>query len=67
MSILRMAVENHLRHNRLTVRELLEAAYWKRYEKPIPQGLLDEDVRNWEKGVNNVPYLYDFILGTCAH
>lgn len=63
MSILRIAVENHLRHNRMTIRELIEAAYWHRFEKTIPQMTLDQLVANWENGANNVPFLYDFILG----
>lgn len=67
MSIFRIAVENHLKKQRLTLRELLEAAYFRRYGRPIPQGTLDETVLNWDKGVHNVPYLYDMMLGVqCA-
>lgn len=68
MSILKIAVDNHLKQSRLTIRELLEAAYYKRYSKPMPADSLSEDVRKWEKGIHNIPYLYDFILGVqCAH
>lgn len=66
MSIIRIAVKNHLEHQRMTVRELLEAAYYRRYGKPIPQATLDEDVRRWEAGENNIHYLFDFMLQTCS-
>jgi hypothetical protein len=64
MSIIRIAVKNHLELSRLTIRDLLNAAYFKRYGKPMPPESLAEDVAKWEAGVNNIPYLYDFILGT---
>lgn len=67
MSILRIAVDNHLAHSRLTIRELLAAAYFKKYQKPMPPDSLAEDVRKWEAGTHNIPYLYDFILGVCTH
>jgi len=63
MSILRIAVDNHLSHARLTIRELLAAAYFKKYQKPMPSDSLNEDVRKWESGMHNIPYLYDFMLG----
>ncbi len=67
MSIIRIAVENHLKKSHLTIRELLESAYFRRYGKILPQATLDEDVRKWENGVNNIPYLFDFIIGhECA-
>lgn len=44
MSIIRIAVETHLAKSRLSLRELLEAAYYKRYEKPMPIRTLDEDL-----------------------
>lgn len=62
VSILQIAVENHLKGSRLTLRELLEAAYFKRYGKPMPSKSLDEDVRKWESGIHTIPYLYDFML-----
>lgn len=62
MSIIRVAVQEHLKKNRQTIRELLEAAYYHRFEKPVPQVTLDEDVRKWEAGQNDNPYLYDFML-----
>jgi len=65
MSIIRVAVETHLDKSRLTIRELLEAAYYRRYGKPMPIASLDEDVRRWEAGENNIPYLYDMVIGTC--
>lgn len=64
MSIIRIAVVNHLSRNRQTIRELLEAAYFRRYGKPAPTAMLDEDVRRWDSGQNNIPYLYDFMLNT---
>lgn len=64
MSIIRIAVETHLAKSRLSLRELLETAYYKRYEKPMPIRTLDEDVRRWEAGENNIPYLYDLIFQT---
>jgi hypothetical protein len=68
VSIIRIAVENHLKHSRLTIRELLEAAYYRKFGKPIPDGCLSEDVSKWERGENQNPYLYDFLLGTeCAY
>lgn len=66
MSILRVAVETHLAKTKLSLRELLETAYYRRYEKPMPIRTLDEDVRRWENGENNIPYLYDFVLQTCG-
>lgn len=67
MSIIRLAVVNHLQRNRQTIRELLEAAYWKRFQKPIGQKTLDEDVRRWEAGENDIPYLYDLMVPESAH
>jgi hypothetical protein len=64
MSLIRMAVEARLSKSTLTIRELLQAAYFKRYGKPMPLKSLNEDVAKWEAGVNNIPYLYDFILGS---
>ena len=63
MSLIRIAVEAQLSKSRLTIRDLLNSAYFKRYGKPMPPESLNEDVAKWEKGVNNIPYLYDFILG----
>lgn len=67
MSIVRVAVLNHLRQNRQTIRELLEAAYYKRFGKPVPQVTLDQDVMRWEAGENNIPYLYDLMVPQGAH
>lgn len=67
MSILRIAVDNHLKHSRLTIRELLAAAYYKKYQKAMPPESLTEDVRKWESGMHNILYLYDFILGVHTH
>lgn len=53
-------VEAHLRTNRLTLRELLAAAYYKRYEKPMPDRALDEDVEK-AQAHKPVPYLVEFI------
>ncbi len=63
MSILKIAVDNHLKQSRLSIRELLAAAYFKRYQRQMPPDSLNEDVGKWESGVHNIPYLYDFILG----
>lgn len=67
MSIVRIAVINHLKKNRQTIRELLAAAYYRRFQKPIGQKTLDEDVARWERGENDIPYLYDMMVGECAH
>ncbi len=66
MSIIRIAVEAQLSKSRLTIRELLSSAYFKRYGKPIPERALAEDVTRWDRGENNIPYLYDFIIGAQA-
>lgn len=67
MSILRNAVEEHGRRTGLSIREILAAAYYKRYQKPLPEGALMDDVRRWNAGENNIEYLYDFMMGTqCA-
>lgn len=65
MSIIRIAVEARLAEGRTTIRDLLRAAYMRRYGKDMPPDGLEEDVRRWEAGENNIPYLYDFILQTC--
>lgn len=65
MSILRVAVETHCRRNNIELRDLLAAAYFKKYGKLMPDGALTEDVRRWNAGENNLPYLYDFVLKTC--
>lgn len=62
MSILRLAVINHLQRERQSIRELLEAAYFRKYGKPAPVKMLDEDVRRWEAGQNDIGYLYDLML-----
>ncbi len=66
MSILRIAVETHCRRNNIELRALLAAAYYHKYEKPLADAVLDEDVRRWNAGEHNLPYLYDFVLKTCA-
>ncbi len=69
MSIVRIAVENHLKMNPLmTIRQLLSAAYYKKHSREMPSGALDDDVRRWEAGENNhVMYLYDFLkLTSCT-
>ena len=63
MSILRIAVEAHGFKSRLSIREILAAAYMKKYGKPMPESALSEDVNRWKNGEHNLPYLYDFILG----
>lgn len=65
MSILRIAVEAHLKKSRLTIRDLFNAAYFKKYGKPMPEASLEEDIEKWLAGINNIPYLYDFMLQTC--
>lgn len=67
MSIIRLAVETQARKSGQTIREILAAAYFKKYKKPMPENTLMEDVRRWNHGECNIPYLYDFIMGTeCA-
>lgn len=66
MSILRLAVEAHGRKTNQGIREILAAAYYKKYQKPMPETSLMEDVRRWNHGECNIPYLYDFILGVHA-
>ena len=63
MSIVRIAVQNHLDRNPgMTIRQLLSAAYYKKHSKPMPERALDEDVRKWNEGHNeHVLYLYDFL------
>lgn len=68
MSILKIAVDNHLKREQLNIRQLLEAAYLHQYGHHITPGVLDEDVVRWEKGIHNLPYLYDYLMGTeCSH
>lgn len=65
MSIARIAVEAHLHRNpTMDIRQLLSAAYYKRHSKEMPTKALDEDVRRWQAGENNFPYLYDLIFQT---
>lgn len=64
MSILRIAVENHLRQSRMTIRQLISAAYYKKHSKEMPPKALDEDARKWESGCNDIPILYDLIFQT---
>lgn len=63
MSILRIAVEAHGFKSRLSIREILAAAYMKKYGKPMPESALCEDVNRWNNGEHHIPYLFDFILG----
>lgn len=67
MSIVRLAVENHLRINRQTIRQLLAAAFYKKYQKPIPTNTLDEDERRWNAGENNILYLYEMMSPQSAY
>lgn len=62
MSILRLAVESHGKKTGLGIREILAAAYYHKYQKPMPEEALMEDVRRWNHGECNIPYLYDFML-----
>lgn len=65
MSILRIAVEAHVRKTGLGIREILAAAYYKKYRKPMPEASLMADVLRWNTGHHDIAYLYDFILQTC--
>jgi len=64
MSILAAAVEAHARRNCLELRDIFAAAYFKKYGKPMPENALSEDVRRWNAGEHNLPYLYDMFIGT---
>lgn len=66
MSILRVAVENHLLRNRMDIRQLISAAYYKKHSKPMPEKALDDEVRRWEAGCNDIPILYDLMFQTCT-
>lgn len=63
MSIIRIAVEEHLKRNPpMTIRQLLSAAYYKKHSKPLPESTLDDHVRRWIAGQNDhVLYVYDFL------
>lgn len=63
MSIVRIAVEAHARKTGLSLREIMQAAYLKKYGKVMPERSLAEDVRRWQAG-GHVAYLYDFMLNT---
>lgn len=65
MSILQIAVEAHGRKTGLGIREILAAAYYKKYKKPMPEASLMEDVARWNSGQHDIAYLYDFMLQTC--
>ena len=64
MSIIRITVESRLANSSLTIRDLLNSAYFRRYGKPMPERSLAEDVSRWESGENNIHYLYDFVMNT---
>ena len=64
MSIIRLAVETLGRKTGQGIREILAAAYFKKYGKQMPEQALMEDVRRWEHGECNISYLYDFIMNT---
>lgn len=64
MSIIRLAVESMGRKTGQTIREILAAAYYKKYQKPMPEASLMEDVHRWNSGECNIPYLYDLIMQT---
>jgi len=64
MSIIRLAVETLGRKTNQSIREILAAAYFKKYGKPMPEASLMEDVRRWNSGECNISYLYDFIMDT---
>lgn len=66
MSIIRLAVEAHGRKTGQSIREILAAAYYKKYGKPMPEASLMEDVNRWNHGECNISYLYDFIMQTCT-
>lgn len=66
MSLIRIAVEVRLSDGNRDIRELLRAAYMRRYGKDMPPESLEEDAKRWEAGENNIAYLYDFILQTCS-
>lgn len=64
MSIIRLAVETLGRKTNQSIREILAAAYFKKYGKPMPESSLMEDVRRWNSGECNISYLYDFVMST---
>jgi len=64
MSILRLAVETIARKTGQGIREILAAAYYKKYGKQMPEAALMEDVRRWNHGECNIPYLYDWVMDT---
>lgn len=63
MSLIRLAVEARLAE-RGNIRDLLRAAYMRRYGKDMPPDSLEEDAKRWESGENNISYLYDFLMLT---
>ena len=63
MSIIRIAVDNHLRKNKsLSMRDLLKTAYMKAFQKEMPEKSLSQDEARWNAGDSNIPYLLDFML-----
>ena len=46
------------------MRDLLRAAYMRKFGREIPPNALEEDLRNWSEGRRDaIPYLLDFMLG----
>jgi hypothetical protein len=63
MSIIRIAVDNHKKLRDISMRDLLRAAYMRKFGREMPPKSLDEDLVKWEAGDSNIPYLLDFMLG----
>jgi hypothetical protein len=64
MSIIQIAVDNHLKVKQVSMRDLLRAAYMKRFGREIPPKSLEEDLISWSQGHREkIPYLLDFMLG----
>ncbi len=64
MSLIRIAVGVQQMKLRLSIQDLLKRAYFQRYGQPMPSGNLNDDAKKWESGVDNIPYLYDYIFHT---
>jgi hypothetical protein len=57
-------VQVHLHNHKLTVRQLLEAAYYRKYQSRMPELALANDCKRFHEEGYVAPYLVEMLIAT---
>ena len=55
-------IESAVERRKITIRELFRYAYIRRFQKDIPSGSLDDDVRKYESDHSAPPYVVAYMV-----